>query len=191
MTQKSTSARGFAIRNVTMPLVVALALISGLRCVKAENPPSKSQAKATANAKTKRTSKSTYRGVIGANSPKIKIEGDKTYVWAGGDRDPKSPDAQWYDFTGSPIPAGELQFGIGKDRIKAIDDPLYVYPDDKRLSAIPNSRYRPKEKHTTNDELMVTGYVENGIARAYPTALLDHYELVNDDFNGKPVTVGW
>ena len=39
--------------------------------------------------------------------------------------------------------------------------------------------------------MMVIGFVENGIARAYPTTLLDHHEFVNDDFNGKPVTVGW
>lgn len=182
MTRENTSTR-----SVGVLLVVSMASLCGLNCAKAE----KQQPQSTSQTKAKSTTKSVYRGVIGANSPKIKKVGDKTFVWSGGDRDPKSPDAQWYDFTGSPIPPGELQFGIGKDSIRAIDDPLYVYPDDQRLRSIPTSRYRPKEKHLTNDDIMVTGYVENGIARAYPIALLDHHELVNDDFNGKPITVGW
>ena len=36
-----------------------------------------------------------------------------------------------------------------------------------------------------------TGYVIDGQARAYPTALLDHHELVNDTLAGKPILVGW
>jgi len=132
-----------------------------------------------------------YRGRIGADSKKIKTDGNKTYIWSGGDKDPKSPESQWYDFTGSPIPAGDLQFGIGKDRIRAIDDPMFVYPNDTRLKTLPVSPYRPDEKPKTFKDLMVIGYVENGIARAYPTALLDRHEFVNDDFNGIPVTVGW
>ena len=43
----------------------------------------------------------------------------------------------------------------------------------------------------TADDLMVIGYVMEGEARAYPTALLDRHEVVNDEFKGKPVTVGW
>ena len=34
-------------------------------------------------------------------------------------------------------------------------------------------------------------YVVGGDARAYPTALLDGHELVNDVIGGKPRTVGW
>lgn len=135
------------------------------------------------------SSKTEFRGQLGADSKKVRTEGDKTYIWAGGDR--SGPDAEWYDFTDSPIPTAELQFGIGKDRIRAIDDPLFVKPDDPRLAKIPTSRYRPEEKRETNDDIMVIGYVVNGEARAYPTALLDHHELVNDRIGGKPVTVGW
>ena len=123
------------------------------------------------------------------NPWKIRREGDKTYIWSGGDKGGEG--ATWYDFTGAPMPPEELQFGIGKDRIRAIDDPYFVSPDDPRLIKIPPSPYRPTEKPKTNDDIMVIGYVENGIARAYPTALLDHHELVNDDFKGKPVTVRW
>ena len=133
--------------------------------------------------------KSEFRGLLGADSKKVRTEDGKTYIWAGGDR--TGPGAEWYDFTGSPIPTAELQYGIGKDRIRAIDDPLFVKPDDPRLAKISTSPYRPAEKRENNDDIMVIGYVVNGEARAYPTALLDHHELVNDRVGGKPVTVGW
>ena len=133
-----------------------------------------------------------YRGVIGANSTKIKRDGGKTMLWAGSPSgNPGSTDSQWYDFTGSSIPVSDLQFGIGKDRIRAIDDPLFVSPDDPRLLKLRHSPYRKDEKPKVNDDIRVIGYVDNGEARAYPVALLDGHELVNDVFGGKPVTVGW
>jgi len=130
-----------------------------------------------------------FRGRLGKQSWKIRREGDKTYLWAGGAQ--SGPEAHWYDFTSSPIPASDLQFGIGKDRIASIDDPMFVSPNDPRLMKIPGSPYRPSEQPHTNDEIPVIGYVQNGEARAYPVALLDHHELVNDRIGGKPVTVGW
>lgn len=133
-----------------------------------------------------------YRGVIGANSTKIRRDGGKTMLWAGSPSgNPDSTDSQWYDFTGSIIPASDLQFGIGKDRIRAIDDPLFVSPDDPRLLKLRHSPYRKDEKPKVNDDIRVIGYADNGEARAYPVALLDGHELVNDVFGGKPVTVGW
>ena len=130
-----------------------------------------------------------HRGLLGSSSKKIKIEDGKTLLWAGGAR--SGPKSQWYDFTGSPIPAADLQFGIGKDRIKSIDDPLFVEPDDPRLLEFGISPYRHDERPKKNDEIMVIGFVDGEDARAYPVALLDHHELVNDAIGGKPVTVGW
>ena len=132
---------------------------------------------------------SEFRNVIGDDSPKIRREDGRTYVWAGGDE--SGPGAEWFDFTDAAIPAGELQYGIGKDRIRAIDDPLFVPPDDPRLLEIPPSPYRKCERAETADEIMVIGYVAEGQPRAYPTALLDGHELVNDEAMGKPFTVGW
>ena len=109
-------------------------------------------------------------------------------LWATGD--PNTADAEWYDFTGSPLPAAQLQYGIGKDRIRAIDDPVFVDPDDERLLTIPPSPYRNEPVETAND-IMVIGYIQDGEPRAYPTALLDRHEIVNDEFKGKPVSVGW
>lgn len=133
-----------------------------------------------------------YRSIIGADSKKIKRDGGKTMLWAGSPSgNPDSADSQWYDFTDSSIPASELQFGIGKDRIRAIDDPLFVSPDDPRLLKLRHSPYRKGEKPKVNDDIQVIGYVYSGEARAYPVTLLDGHELVNDVFGGKPVTVGW
>ena len=130
-----------------------------------------------------------FRRQLGSASSKIKREGDKTYVWAGGK--PSGPGAKWYDFTGSLIPPEELQFGIGKDAISSIDDPLFVSPDDSRLLKFGTSHYRKEEQAKTNDEINIIGFVEGGEARAYPIGLLDRHELVNDTIGGKPVVVGW
>ncbi len=131
-----------------------------------------------------------YRGRIGEDSWKIQKENGKTKIWAGGDK--TGPGAKWYDFTDSPIPAEKLQFGIGKDRIPSIDDPIFVAPDDPRLLRISGkSHYYPEFAAETNDEIKVIGWVEGNDARAYPAVLLERHELVNDKFGGKPITVGW
>ncbi len=134
-----------------------------------------------------------YRGLLGDRSEKIKRDGDRTLLWASGPLKtaPESTEQQWYDFTDAGIPAAELQFGIGKDRIRAIDDPLFVPPDDPRLLEIGGSPYRSEEKPKSNDDIRVIGYVVGREVRAYPVALLDRHELVNDRVGGKPVTVGW
>ncbi|MCH9035136.1 MAG: DUF3179 domain-containing protein [Planctomycetes bacterium] len=133
---------------------------------------------------------SPYRRQIGPNSKKVLKKDGKTYIWAG----PRStsPDPKktglWYDFTGSPIPPAELQFGIGKDTIPSIDDPFFVSPDDERLL---KSLYRRGQRPKSVDEIPVIGYADGDDARAYPIALLNRHELVNDEVGGKPVTVGW
>jgi hypothetical protein len=130
-----------------------------------------------------------YRGLLGPTNEKVKHADGKTLLWAGGDA--RGDKAEWFDITNAPIPSEKLQFGIGKDRIRSIDDPLFVSPDDARLLELPPSHYRREERPKTNDEIMVIGYGVGGEARAYPTALLDQHELVNDRVGGKPVTVGW
>jgi len=130
-----------------------------------------------------------FRGLLVSDNSKIKREGDKTYIWAGGK--PSGPESKWYEFTGSLIPPEEVQFGIGKDRIPSIDDPLFVSPDDSRLLEYGTSHYRKEEQAKTNDEIKVIGFVQGGEARAYPIGLLDRHEVVNDKIGGKPVAVGW
>ncbi len=132
-----------------------------------------------------------YRAEIGSASPKIRKDGEKTYLWAGGAK-PGLPEAKWYDFTNATIPPEKLQFGIGKDAILSIDDPLFVATDDERLLLFGSSPYRPEEgTPKIPDEMRVIGYAEGGIAKAYPVSLLDRHELVNTKYGEKPVTVGW
>lgn len=131
-----------------------------------------------------------YRRQIGENSAKIRRDGGRVYVWAGGAE--SGPEAEWYDVTGTPLNVGELQYGLGADAIPSIDIPLFVQPDDPRLMDLPPSPYRRCERPESADEIMVIGYVAGGTARAYPTALLDRHEVVNEQgADGKPFTVGW
>ena len=37
----------------------------------------------------------------------------------------------------------------------------------------------------------VLGVNRNGVAKAYPVRILDHHEVVNDDFAGEPIVVTW
>jgi len=132
---------------------------------------------------------SEFRGILGEGSAKIRTEGENVFVWASGEE--SGPGAEWYDFTGAPIDPTELQYGIGRDRIRSIDVPLFVRPDDERLMELPVSPYRRCERPETADDIMVIGYVAGGQPRAYPTGLLDRHEVVNETANGKPFTVGW
>ena len=118
--------------------------------------------------------------------PKRRIDGEHRFLWASGSIDPVQPDSEWFDLTGSPLAVERFEYGIGKDKIRPIDKPVFVEPDDPRLWA--------KWGFTSADhvgELLVLGYVNDGEARAYPVRLLNGHELVNDTVGGKPVTVGW
>ena len=136
-----------------------------------------------------RNGKNSYFGRLGTKSRKIKAKEGKTYLWSSGPL--VGSKSKWFDFTGSPIPAKDLQFGIGRDRIASIDDPFFVEATDPRLRTLPRSHYRPDERPDTIDDIVVIGVVINGDARAYPISLLDGHELVNDRVGGKPITVGW
>jgi Protein of unknown function (DUF3179) len=117
---------------------------------------------------------------------KYRIEGDQKYLWAKGPKDPKQESSEWFDLSDSPLPVDKFQYGIGRDRIPSIDDPVFVTADDPRL----RMRYGLSETADIG-KVEVFGYVHNGVAKAYPTDLLDRHELVNDVIGGKPVTVGW
>lgn len=117
---------------------------------------------------------------------KYRIEDDKQYLWASGSMNPKQGESDWFDLTGSPLPLQKFDYGIGRDRIRSIDKPIFVKPDDQRFSA-----FWSKRGETNVDNLRIIGYANGGVARAYPVALLDRHELVNDNVGGKPVTVGW
>ena len=115
---------------------------------------------------------------IGRQRSRLKEQDGKTLLWAKGD--PASEESQWFDVTDAPLDPVEFQYGIGKDTIPAIDEPLFVAVGDPRLEA----------QHIT-DEARIIGYADGADARAYPIRIMSRHELVNDIVGGKPVTVGW
>jgi hypothetical protein len=109
----------------------------------------------------------------------IKSEDGKRYLWAAGPQ--TLEDGEWFDITESPLDPEGYQFGIGKDRIQAIDEPRFVSINERAELAA--ERF--------NDRTIVIGYAAGGQAKAYPIEILEAHELVNDTVGGKPVTVGW
>ena len=110
----------------------------------------------------------------------IETDDGRQLLWAKGSHDVDK--GEFFDVTDAPIEPDEYQFGIGKDTIPAIDDPMFVPIGDARSLL---------EDYYISDESEVIGYVHNGQAKAYPIHIMNRHELVNDTVGGKPVTVGW
>lgn len=96
----------------------------------------------------------------------------RTWLWAGED--------DWFEVSNAPVDPTRFQFGIGRDTIPSIDEPEHVAPDDPRL-----------EEAGVDGETAVLGVLQEGQARAYPVALLDRHEVVNDTFGGEAFAVLW
>lgn len=111
------------------------------------------------------------------NRPIVEKDG-KTLLWAKGN--PDGDDAEWFDMTDSLIDPVKLQFGIGKDRIPSIDEPEFAKPGDPKLA-----------EAGINDSTIVVGFEHDGVAKAYPIAILNGHEVVNDTFKGQPFAVCW
>lgn len=82
-----------------------------------------------------------------------------------------------FDLKGASVPQREIiQGGPPRDGIPALDDP--------RFQSI-------AEAFWLNDDDPVLGLVRNGLAKAYPIAILNWHELVNDQFNDERVLVSY
>ncbi len=119
-----------------------------------------------------------YPRSLERQTSRLKEQDGKTLLWAKGD--PASEESQWFDVTGIPLDPLKFQYGIGKDTIPSIDEPLFVALGDPRL-----------EEQNITDDSRVIGYAVGDDARAYPIRIMDRHELVNDSVGGKPVTVAW
>ena len=81
-----------------------------------------------------------------------------------------------FDLSRSAIPTAEiLGGGPPRDGIPALDQPKVV----------------PASESPWKDAEIVLGLVVGGEARAYPVAILDWHELVNDTLGGRPVLVSY
>jgi hypothetical protein len=118
-------------------------------------------------------------------SEKVPYQHDKPIVerdgrrllWAG---ETEAGEPLWFDMTDSPVDPIRFQHGIGRDVIPSIDDPEFVQPTDARLL-----------ERGVHSGTPVLGVSINGIARAYPVAVLDEHEVVNDRFGEQAFAVLW
>ncbi|MBZ9731653.1 DUF3179 domain-containing protein, partial [Salegentibacter sp. JZCK2] len=79
-----------------------------------------------------------------------------------------------FDLSNASIPISEIKDGgPPKDGIPSIDSPKFLSASKAILSK--------------NDRIL--GVYENGIAKAYPIAIMNYHEIVNDDFEGKAVVI--
>jgi len=109
----------------------------------------------------------------------VETDTGQQLLWARGPVDLSK--GEWFDVTDSPLDPNGYQHGIGMDTIPAIDEPAFVaIQEEGRL-----------REYGIDDDTVVLGYTLNGEAKAYPIALMNQHELVNDVVGGKPVTVGW
>lgn len=83
-----------------------------------------------------------------------------------------------FDVTKHAVPIEELiGGGPPKDGIPSIDNPKFVSAKEAGKFLAPQER--------------VLGVELNGIAKAYPIKILNWHEIVNDEVNGRPITVTW
>ena len=83
-------------------------------------------------------------------------------------------DYNGFDVSNSLIAVEQIQQGgPPKDGIPAIDEPVF---------------HSQKASNVAVDE-RILGVTFNGVSKAYPVAIMNWHEIVNDDFNGKSVIV--
>ncbi|WP_203256444.1 DUF3179 domain-containing protein [Hyunsoonleella ulvae] len=81
------------------------------------------------------------------------------------------------EFTEWAIPVNEIRDGgPGKDGIPSIDNPQFI---------------NASEASFLNDNDLVVGIFQDGVARAYPHIVLDWHEVVNDDINTSFFTLNY
>jgi hypothetical protein len=80
-----------------------------------------------------------------------------------------------FDLDDAAVPIDEIRrTGVRRDGIPSIDDPKFVAADGADF---------------LRDDDRVIGVYRNGLAKAYPTRILDHHEVVNDVFDGEAILV--
>jgi hypothetical protein len=86
-----------------------------------------------------------------------------------------APVRNGFDLDGALVPPEAIEAGgPPKDGIPAIDHPIFVGADAARF---------------LGDQDSVLGVSRNGVTKAYPVAILNWHEVVNDSFAGEPVVI--
>ena len=82
-----------------------------------------------------------------------------------------------FNLTGALIPEDEIHSGgPPRDGIPSIDKPRFV---------------KPADAHFLKADDRVLGITRNGVSKAYPIAILNWHEIVNDNFAGEHVVVSF
>lgn len=80
-----------------------------------------------------------------------------------------------FDLSDALVPTQSIESGgPGRDGIPAVDKPRFISADDADF-------LKPSDR--------VLGIYRNGIARAYPVAILNWHEIVNDRYRGESIVV--
>ena len=73
----------------------------------------------------------------------------------------------------------------------SIDEILKGGPPRDGIPALDHPPFLPAGEASWQDSDLVLGIVWRGVARAYPIAILDWHELVNDTLGGRPILVSY
>lgn len=80
-----------------------------------------------------------------------------------------------FDLSNASVPVNEIRkTGVRRDGIPSIDEPTFLAAEDADF---------------LDDDDRVIGVYRNGLAKAYPIRILDHHEVVNDEFAGEAIVV--
>ena len=171
-----TPSRPKSRLQIAIGLAAILAILWAGRTIFDSNSPRKTPAEpGTVAAPTPRPVNTEHRLT---SSRKVIERNGKTLLWAQGDQ--AGDNGEWFDMSDSEIDPRKFNHGIGKDRIRAIEQGVFASIHDPAVA-----------KAGINESTEVWGYENGGDARAYPIGILNEHELVNDTVGGKPVTVGW
>jgi hypothetical protein len=103
----------------------------------------------------------------------VRPDGDRLFLWAGTG---VKGQPEWFEVTGVDLPFRQFEFAFGRDRIKAIDYPIYQARDGEVVRRI-------------YPERSVLGLVVGGAARAYPLTVMTKVEVINEMIGDRAIAV--
>ncbi len=104
----------------------------------------------------------------------IHTEGGTTQLWAGWQKGKH----HWFEFGTDDFDPRQFTMPMGQDSIRAIDVPLLETRDGEHWVRVPA-------------EARVASFGSGSSVVAYPWTILDKVEVVNDQFDGRPVLIAF
>jgi hypothetical protein len=101
-------------------------------------------------------------------------EGEDSLLWAGWEHG----EHRWFRFGRGDLDVGRLSIPMGRDAIRAVDEPIHERDGGLCWGRIP-------------PEARVVGFESNGLAIAYPLKVLGKVLVINDRLGDRPVLVAF